>query len=224
MSFNIDYSKEYQRPYVNGIFPDSKVIKTIKKHCPKCGIVADIGAGDGRNAIPLAKKGYQIDAFELSDEARLIMEKKSKKLPNLKIFDDNILHSLLEPEKYDGVYMARVSQHFYDFDMKFAIENFYQGLKKGGIVLFDALVKKEGFQERNDMDICIDAEVGANPFEPNFIEDSARKAKFDILEVSNYKKDFFMSSKHFGPKWGFGVDTTKELVRPVQLKWFKLIK
>lgn len=219
------YDEEYRKiRWKNGIFPDSKVIKTINKYCPKGRNIADIGAGDGRNAVPLVKRGYYVDAFELSDEARLIMEKKQKKLPGLKIFDDNILHSDLSAEKYDGIYMARVSQHFYDFDVPYALNNFYQGLKKGGIVLFDALVKKEGFPERNDMDICFDAESGVNPFEPNFVEDSARDAGFDMLEVSKYKKDLFTSPKYFGPKWGFGFDTTKEFVRPVQLKWFTLIK
>lgn len=224
MSFNIDYSREYQSFYPNGIFPDSKVIKTIKKHCPMGSNVADIGAGDGRNAIPLAKRGYCMDAFEPSEMGQIKIQKKAKKLPNLNILPDDITSSALSPEKYDGIYMARVSQHFYDFEMSDVLNNFYQGLKKGGTVLFDALVDKVKYPKRNDMDILVDVEEGCNHFKEGFIEKSAQKSGFDIAEVLNYKRDLFILEKYFGPKWGFGFDTVKDAVRPVQLKWFTLIK
>ncbi len=50
-----------------GAHPDARVLKAIKKFPSPAGVrVLDVGAGDGRNAVPLALLGCQVDAVELT--------------------------------------------------------------------------------------------------------------------------------------------------------------
>lgn len=221
-----DYDQEYRRlRFKNGILPDKKILQTMQKYCPHGGDIWDDQGGDGRNAVPLAKRGFKVDVTEQSSEGRAIMAKRAKKLPNLQILDRDILESSLHKDKYDGICMAHVSQHFDNFELETTIKDFYYSLKKGGIAIFDALVDKMKFEEQNIMDIFEDTDNGYAHFEQEFIEDAARKTGFDIIDISDYKEGFLSRGRGYNyRKWGFGTDTTKDAVRPVKLKWFTLRK
>lgn len=113
--------------------------------------ILDIGAGDGRNSIAIAKKGYKLTALETSNVGRdLIIDEATKagvsdlirvsKADLLKVDDTK-----LPEKKYDFVLMSHVSQHFTEEDFQVMMKNIAKMLKPGGKVVFDVLFKQDNF-------------------------------------------------------------------------------
>jgi 2-polyprenyl-3-methyl-5-hydroxy-6-metoxy-1,4-benzoquinol methylase len=129
-SYDCIYTKKKN---YNGEKPDKKIIKTTRKHCQKKADIADIGAGDGRNTIPLAKLGHNVDAFEISPVGRDIIKTKAINLPNVNISPLNIVDH--QPTKtYDEIFMSHISQHFNTEDMGKIFANISNALKKAAFL------------------------------------------------------------------------------------------
>lgn len=114
--------------------------------------VLDIGAGDGRNSISIAKKGYKVTALETSDVGRALLVDEAAKadvLNNIRVSKADLLqadYSKLPEKKYDFVLMSHVSQHFTEEDFQVMMKNIAKMLKPGGKVVFDILFKQDNFK------------------------------------------------------------------------------
>lgn len=208
--------------FYNGEQPDKKIIETIKKYCPPTTYIADLGAGDGRNAISLADLGYNVDAFENSDKAIELMEQKALNLPNLKLLTADVMKEILPEEKYNGIILVHLTQHFMSKDMIDMLNNLYKGLKSGGVVIFDALENETMNLKENDYD---DKISGRCHFEPNFIENMAKRIGFKIEDISDFILDDTCKSIYYDAFWGFKNPEKPQIIpKPVKLKWFTLLK
>jgi 2-polyprenyl-3-methyl-5-hydroxy-6-metoxy-1,4-benzoquinol methylase len=105
----------------------------LKKHIhllPK-GKTLDIASGEGRNAVFLARQGFDVDAVDISE----VGLKKAKKLAGeIRVKIDTTYADLntyqIEKEKYDLI------ANFY-FLRRSLIPKIKKGLKKGGRVIFE---------------------------------------------------------------------------------------
>lgn len=97
------------------------------------GRALDIAMGEGRNAIFLAKKGYQVDGVDISTSAL----RKAARLAN----ENNVMVNLInadldgykiQPESYDVILNI-------NYLNRGLIPQIKLGLKKGGIVVFENL-------------------------------------------------------------------------------------
>ena len=105
----------------------------LKKYLPFLpkGKALDIAAGEGRNAVFLATRGFEVDAVDISEEG-LRKVRKSAKEAGVRVH--TILSDLdvypIERKKYDlmvNVYFLRRS----------LLPRMKKGLKKGGMVIFE---------------------------------------------------------------------------------------
>lgn len=212
-----EYNPTYaQYKNYNGEKPDKKILTTIKKYIPKGGLVADIGAGDGRNTIPLARKGYRVDAFELSSVGRgIISEKiKAEKLSKVNLSADNI-HSKPFGEIYDAIFMSHVTQHFESKELPEVFQNIKESLKQGGVFIFDAFIAKN---ERVKKSTQYDSWSGNYHFNQYFIENLVKSLGMNVTEVSDFKEKDASKGKYPNPKWGF--QNKNSGIKEVNLKWF----
>jgi SAM-dependent methyltransferase len=104
----------------------------LKRHIhllPK-GRALDVATGEGRNAVFLAQKGFEVDAVDISEKglkkARKLAREKRVKI-NTFLVDLDRFH--IEKERYDLV------ANFY-FLKRRLIPRIRKGLKKGGKVIF----------------------------------------------------------------------------------------
>ena len=104
----------------------------LKRHIhllPK-GRALDVATGEGRNAVFLAQKGFEVDAVDISEKGL----KKARKLAREKRVEINTFlvdldRYQIEKERYDLV------ANFY-FLKRRLIPRIRKGLKKGGKVIF----------------------------------------------------------------------------------------
>lgn len=118
-----------KRGFVLGKEPNVFLKKKI--HLFPKGKALDLASGEGRNAVFLAQKGFEVDALDISKEGL----KKAIKLAREKGVKINFIRVDLDQydigrEKYDLII------NFY-FLKRHLIPKIKRGLKKGGKVLFE---------------------------------------------------------------------------------------
>lgn len=121
------YSKH--KGYVFGKEPAAYLVEVLSL-LPK-GRALDLAMGEGRNAIYLAKKGFNVDGVDISEVAirkarRLAMEQGVR----VKTIIADLNKYQVEAETYDVI----LDFYFLNRDL---IAQIKKGLKKGGVVVFE---------------------------------------------------------------------------------------
>lgn len=99
------------------------------------GYVLDVGAGEGRNAIFFAKKGYKVEAVDISAKALEKCRKLAKRMKltiKTKVVDLKKIE--ITPEKYSLVICAWVLNFFKKKEIVELIEKMKKGVKINGIL------------------------------------------------------------------------------------------
>ena len=105
----------------------TKNLKTLK---PKK--ILEAGCGTGRILLPLTKKGFKIEGFDLSKNMLSILNKKN---PSIKTKIGDIEKIPYKNETFDFVYSITVLIHLPKIEK--AISELYRVTKKDGILIFD---------------------------------------------------------------------------------------
>lgn len=102
-----------------GSHPDAMVLKCVTDVRAAAGVteldVLDMGAGNGRNALALARQGHQVDAIEMTEGFALQIEKWAlRQKLNIEVLREDFLASgLMTPrERYDLIILSQVTSHF----------------------------------------------------------------------------------------------------------------
>ena len=107
----------------------ANILEKFTTYFPIQGKILDIGCGEGRNSIPLSKKGYEVHGIDISSTAIDIANKKQSDC----VFKCIDVFEMNTDTKYDviidfGLY------HFvpYEFRKQYA-DNIYKMLSKDGV-------------------------------------------------------------------------------------------
>lgn len=134
-----------------GSHPDARVMSLVERlGDPAATRVLDVGAGTGRNTLPLARLGFAVDALELTPEfARQIQSAaQAERLPvrvlQADIFDEP---SPLAPDTYRLAVLAEVVSHFRAAEqLRRLLGRMVDVLQSGGLLLFNAFLAEPGYQ------------------------------------------------------------------------------
>lgn len=232
-----DYNPNYFRDKKsNGIDPDSFVLDRLtSSRQPETTIVHDIGAGDGRNAIPIARRGFRVIASEINKFGRDLIQRKLIDEPivgqgSIEIKSQNLFDLISSWQKADFVIMSHITQHFNTAELERAIKTASRFMNQGAELVFDALVRTDKDYKRytvphpdnvlpevNNYDGSIMEIDGCASFWANEIKDAAQKANLDVVATEAYNEKIRPSYMKWN--WGFG-----ECAKPVKLTWFVLKK
>lgn len=138
------YDEKYQmQDYYWGVQPSELCLKILKILPPTKPLrVLDIGCGEGKDAVFLARCGYQVSAFDLSETG----VEKTKRLAEkagvyVDAFKANLLDFRLEKE-YDILYSSGVFTYMPPELREEILSNYKQFTASGGINVFHVFVKK----------------------------------------------------------------------------------
>lgn len=120
----------------------SGIVVDLASMLPLNASVMDFGAGQGRNAFYLARKGFDVTALELKDsEISVLQEKNAKARRKIKIVQGDI-HDFMPKTKYDAVISNTVLHFFTQQETERAIKKMKQSTKDGGYNLITAYTDK----------------------------------------------------------------------------------
>lgn len=134
-----------------GTHADAKVME-IASHLgdPAKAKILDVGAGTGRNSIPLAKLGHRVDAIELTPifAEKLSAAAIAENLP-IEVIQGDILDPLLRlrAANYKLVFASEVLSHFRHNDqVRLFLAKMCDYLLSGGFLLFSAFLAINNYQ------------------------------------------------------------------------------
>jgi SAM-dependent methyltransferase len=130
---------------------DAKVM-AVARMLPEAAAspILDIGAGTGRNTLPLARLGYPVEALELAPAfaTQLQAALELEALPGRVIQGD-----VLDPKvplawgHYRGVILAEVVPHFHsDEQLRSLMERLSEAMASGGLLLFSTFLAVDGYE------------------------------------------------------------------------------
>jgi SAM-dependent methyltransferase len=115
--------------YVFGKEPSAFLKENV--HLLKIGRALDIATGEGRNAVFLAKKGFNVDGVDLSEvglrKARALARENRVTIHTLRA---DLTNYSIPAETYDVILDM-------DYLQRSLIPGIKRGLKKGGVVVFE---------------------------------------------------------------------------------------
>ena len=119
--------------------------------------IADIGAGTGRYAVPLAKAGYDVTAVELVQHNLGIMKKKNSPVTCMKGDARNL--KKLKDEDFDLVLLLGPLYHLFTFEDKLTALKEAKRIARSGGCIFAGYLMNEygiltyGFKERHILEV-----------------------------------------------------------------------
>jgi SAM-dependent methyltransferase len=146
-----DWTRSRQPPLF-GAHADAKVMSLA--HAlgdPASVAVLDVGAGTGRNTLPLAAAGFRVDAVELAPSLASVLRTELQNAGvQAAVFEGDALDpSLPIPQAaYQLVVLAEVvASHFRDgAQVRSLFERAASWLAPGGLLLFSAFVAADGYE------------------------------------------------------------------------------
>ena len=215
-----------------GAMPDAKVMRLAAElGAPAEVPVLDVGAGTGRNTLPLSRAGFPTDAVELTPALCEILRKEVQKagLP-IKVFEGDILDAKVElPKHYKLVVLAEVvASHFRDLmQVRQLMRRAADLLVPGGVLLYSAFVASDGWKP-DDVSRQYSQLCWCPIFTRSELDDLALDFPFEKLSdesVHDYEKQH-LKPEQWPPtvwfvKWSLGSDVfALEPGRaPMELRW-----
>lgn len=112
--------------------------------------ILDIGAGTGRNTLPLARLGYPVDALELASafatqlQTALELEALPGRVMQGDVLDPQVV---LVSGHYKCVILAEVVPHFHGYDrLRALMERLSAAIASGGLLLFSTFLAVDSYQ------------------------------------------------------------------------------
>src|SRR5690606_10330739 len=113
-----------RKPPLFGINADARVTAlSMEVARPETARELDIGAGTGRSALALARRGHPVDAVELTPKfAEILQAEAFKQLLNVRVIDRDVFESMDDLQKdYQLIVLSEVVSDFRNVEQLRAI-------------------------------------------------------------------------------------------------------
>jgi len=163
---NNRWDKKYREGFYDGIMEPHDLLKRFYHLIPHGGNVIDIAMGNGRDALYLAEKGFNVYGLESSKEAiKIVLQSKHRHL-NIIMADAKALP--IKTSSMDGVVV------FY-FLLRQTSQEIVSLLRRGGIVIYETFLKRQNEIDRK-----------RNP--SYLLDDGELLSLFPLLELIFYEE------------------------------------
>lgn len=154
MSIRTNYEKWYEGDeYYWGLEPGS-FLEDLINLCPPSEDkkVLDIGCGEGKDAVYIAQKGYDVTAFDLTENGirKTIALAKTKEVKLNAYVDD--INTFTTDEQFDIIYSTGTVQYLFEENKAGFFEKLNKITRKGGIVYINVFVEKPFLELPPDWD------------------------------------------------------------------------
>ncbi len=134
-----------------GSHPDAKLMAVVNQlGNPAQTPLLDVGAGVGRNTLPVAQKGHPVDAIELTPEfVKIIADHAKQQNLKVRVVQSNIFNPALKlPQNYYKLALiSEVITHFRSLaEVRTLLAMMCNAVQPGGLILFSLFIANEGYE------------------------------------------------------------------------------
>ncbi|MFY9920704.1 MAG: class I SAM-dependent methyltransferase [Mycobacterium sp.] len=219
-----------QPPYF-GTEPDARVVALASEAPdPRTFRVLDVGAGTGRNALGLARRGFPVDAVELTPKfADIVRTEVDRQLLDVRVIQRDVFATLDDLRRdYQLIVLSEVVSDFRTTQqLRGLFELATHCLAPGGRLLFNAYLAHEGYTPDDAT-----RELGQQSYTSIFTRDEMATAAAGLPltlladdSVHDYEKEHLPDGAwpptSWYPNWTAGQDVF-DLVRdrcPIDMRW-----
>ena len=138
-----------RQPPLFGVEPDARVWTLAREAAtPGTCRVLDIGAGTGRNALALARRGHPVDAVEMTPQfARIIREQAVQEGLDVRVIERDMVAAVDDLQRnYQLIVLSEVVSDFRTTgQLRSMFEIASRCLTPGGRLVFNAFVARQGY-------------------------------------------------------------------------------
>ncbi len=223
-----------KKPPLFGKHPDQKLLHVAAELGPPADVpVLDVGAGTGRNSLPLARMGHPVDALEMTASfADIIREaaEKDKLAVNIINADAHTADFAEQQGRYKVVVISEVLTHFRSVaQLRSLFERLGGAMAPGGMVVFNAFVSEEDYEVEQIVREYSEA-VWAAVFSRQDVAAAMRALPFELVSdeaVLDYEKQHIPAADWPPTGWYVNWATGRDIMTlpdnaqpPVELRWF----
>lgn len=158
VAMTADFTDEYKywvdtrTPPLFGKDPDAKAVDVARSLGAGADVtILDVGAGTGRNTLPLAREGFAVDALEPANAlCTILRETVATEQLAVGVVEGNILNAALELPRpqYRMILLSEVvASHFRSVEqLKQLFQVAAQRLEPGGLFVFNAFLSDGGYK------------------------------------------------------------------------------
>lgn len=228
------WSSARERPLF-GVHPDARLLALLDELALGSGTPClDIGAGTGRNSLPLAERGLRMDCVEMTESLAEELEAEAKRRDlSLSVLRGNIFDLALQPGHYALAIASEVTSHF---GSDRALEEFFvkvsEALRPGGHLLVNVFVARAGWRP-DSVSRAVACAAWSALFTRDVVERALRSACLEVISeagVLEYERDH-QPAEEWPPTrwfehWASGRDVfAGELEESaLELRWFVVRK
>lgn len=223
-----------KKPPLFGKHPDQKLLHVAKELGEAAAVpVLDVGAGTGRNSLPLAKLGHPVDALEMTASfADIIREAadKDKLVVNIINADAHTADFADKQGYYKAVVISEVLTHFRSVAQLHSLfERLGGAMAPGGRIVFNAFVSEEDYDVEQIVREYSEA-VWASLFTRQELAAAMRGLPFELVSdepVLEYEKQHIPAADWPPTGWYVNWATGRDIMTlpdnappPLELRWF----
>lgn len=224
---------ETRKPPLFGSHPDAKVMSVVSEmnQDPGTTPILDVGAGTGRNTLPLGRQGYLVHAVELTPAfvQQIKAAVDAEGLPVV-VTEGNILDPMvrMRPAHYKLAIVSEVISHFRDADqLRLLLAKMSDVLRSGGLLLFNAFLAVDGYEP--DQTVREMAEIAwSSVFTKADLKSAMEGLPLEILsdeQVFEFEKEHLPEEAWPPTGWFINWSTGKDVFPiangrpPMELRW-----
>jgi SAM-dependent methyltransferase len=239
VAMTADFTDEYKywvdtrTPPLFGKDADAKAVDVARSlGAPADVTILDVGAGTGRNTLPLAREGFAVDALEPANAlCTILRETVTTEQLAVGVVEGNILDSALELPRpqYRMILLSEVvASHFRSVEqLQKLFEVAAQRLEPGGLFVFNAFLSDGGYKP-DDLARQLSQVLWCCLFTRHDLEVASKGLPFERLadeSASEYERAHLPEGHYPSTGWYEGWSGGQDLFdlpverSPMELRW-----
>lgn len=199
-SFNRVYG-EPDTPFYYGLKPSQELEQFLNDTRPPAGEALDLGCGEGRNSLLLARYGYYVHAIDASSQGIQKLERyaHSQGLDTINCEVADVRTVELKPNFYDTIVAVTILDHITEDEGKKVAEAMIEALKPGGFVFIESFTVHDPAASAASRENETISETAS--FVQHYFDEGELAAWFSRLKTTLYEEVMKYDDSHGEPHY-----------------------
>lgn len=199
-SFNRVYG-DADTPFYYGLNPSQKLVEFLNDSQPTDGEALDLGCGEGRNSLFLARYGYSVHAIDASSQGIQKLEKyaRSQGFDTINYEVADVRTVQLKPNYYDAIIAVTILDHMREAEGQQVARAMIDALKPAGFLFVESFTIHDPAASTTRDENEVISETAS--FVQHFFEEGELATWFSALETILYEEIMKYDDSHGEPHY-----------------------